>query len=298
MAVSKRTGATITVAAASVVFAGVAARAQRASPPPDPDLLDRGRYLVEIAAACGICHNTPGPEGAPRGGMEQAGGRVFEERGFRAVAANITSDPETGIGRWTDAQIADAIRNGRRPDGSVLGPPMQVEAYRGISDRDLAAMVAYLRAIPPVRHAVAERSTYPFPPQPAGPPVASVPDPPEDDPVARGAYLAIHLAHCMNCHSPQLAEGRRDPARPGATGIAFHGPWGAAAARNISSHPERGLGRWTDEQILRALTQGISADGRKLAPPMSARAPVLVRLTERDKRDLLAYIRSLPPQEP
>jgi hypothetical protein len=102
----------------------------------------------------------------------------------------------------------------------------------------------------------------------------------------------------MNCHSAQLAEGRRDPARAGATGLAFHGPWGAAAARNISSHPERGLGRWTDEQILRALTQGVSADGRRLAPPMGARAPILAQLTERDRRDLLAYIRSLPPQEP
>jgi len=137
---------------------------------------------VEIAAACGLCHTTRGPDGAPRCGMEQAGGRVFQERGFRAVAPNITPDPETGIGRWTDAEIADAIRNGRRPDGSLLGPPMQVEAYRGISDRDLAAIVAYLRAIPPVRHAVTERSAYPYALTPVGPPVTNVPDPPKTIP--------------------------------------------------------------------------------------------------------------------
>ena len=288
-------------AAVAVLLALSAARApaqQQASPPqPDAALLERGRYLVEVAVFCGACHATRGPDGRVLPGMELAGGRVFQERGFRAVTPNITPDPETGIGRWTDAEIAASIRDGRRPDGSLIDPPMPVESYRGISDRDLAAIVAYLRTVRPVRHEVKECSSYSFPLTPPGPPVATVPDPPEDDPVARGAYLAVNLAHCMDCHSPQLAEGRRDPARPGATGITLEGPFGVTVARNISSHPEHGLGRWTDEQVLRALTQGVSADGRRLAPPMGGRAPVFARLTERDKRDLLAYLRSLPPQE-
>ncbi len=300
MAPHTHVSARLSAAAATTalaLLAAAAAQAQQTPPPPDPGLLERGRYLVEIAAACGLCHTTPGPGGASRPGMEQAGGRVFEERGFRAVAPNITPDPETGIGRWTDAEVAAAIREGRRPDGSLLGPPMQVEAYRGLSDRDLAATVAYLRAIPPVRHAVTERSRYPFELQPIGPPVASVPDPPEDDPVARGAYLAVNVAHCMNCHSPPLAEGRRDPARAGGTGLVIEGPWGAVVARNISSHPEHGIGRWTDEEVMRALTEGVAPGGRRLAPPMAARAPYLARLSERDRRDLHAFIRSLPPQE-
>jgi mono/diheme cytochrome c family protein len=287
-------------AAACVLLLGVPRGAvlAQSAPAADAALLERGRYLVEVAAACGVCHTTRGPDGAPRAGMEQAGGRVFAERGFRAVAPNITPDPETGIGRWTDAQIADAIRNGRRPDGSLIGPPMPAESYRDIADRDLAAMVAYLRTIPPVRHAMTERSTYSFPLTPHGPPVASVPDPPETDPVARGAYLAVNLAHCMDCHSAQLSEGRRDPARPGATGLVLEGPWGVVVARNISAHPDLGIGRWTDAQVLDAITRGVSADGRRLAPPMGGRAPIWARLTERDRRDLLAYIRSLPPQEP
>jgi mono/diheme cytochrome c family protein len=270
---------------------------QAATSRPDPALLERGRYLVEIAAFCGACHATRAPDGRPVPGMELAGGRVFAERGFRAVAPNITPDPETGIGRWTDAEIAASIREGRRPDGSLIGPPMPVESYRGISDRDLAAMVAYLRAVPPVRHAVTERSRYPFELTPHGGPVATVPDPPESDPVRRGEYLAVNIAHCMDCHSAQLSEGRRDTARPGATGLVLEGPFGAVVARNISSHPEHGIGKWTDEQVLRAITQGVSADGRRLAPPMGGRAPIWTQLTERDKRDLLAYIRSLPPQE-
>jgi mono/diheme cytochrome c family protein len=294
---SARRMAAAFVAAAAAILAALSASAQQAPSRPDPALLERGRYLVEVAAFCGACHATRGPDGRILPGMELAGGRVFEERGFRAVAPNITPDAETGIGRWTDAEIAASIRNGRRPDGSLIGPPMPVESYRGISDRDLAATVAYLRTVPPARHEVKERSAYPFPLEPHGPPVATVPDPPENDPVARGAYLAVNIAHCMDCHSAQLSEGRRDPAGHGATGIVLEGPFGAVVARNISSHPEHGIGRWTDEQVLRAITGGVSADGRRLAPPMGGRAPIWSRLSERDQRDIVAYIRSLPPQE-
>jgi mono/diheme cytochrome c family protein len=89
----------------------------------DAAVMERGRYIVEIAAACGVCHTTRGAEGQLLPGMELAGGRVLIDRGFRAVASNITPDPETGIGRWSDAEIASAIREGHRPDGTLIGPP-------------------------------------------------------------------------------------------------------------------------------------------------------------------------------
>lgn len=285
-------------ATAVAVVLGLATGTVALAQPTDASRLERGRYLVEVVAFCGACHTTRGPQGQLVAGMEQAGGRVFEERGLRAVAPNITQDPETGIGRWTDAQIAEAIRNGRRPDGSLIGPPMPVESYRGISDRDLAAMVAYLRTVPPVRHAVTERSHYPFALAPFGPPVTSVPAPPTGDAVQRGAYIAVALAHCMDCHSGQISEGRRDPARAGATGLVLEGPWGAVVARNISSHPELGIGRWSDEQILGAITRGVSADGRRLEAPMGGRSPVWARIAPADLRDLIAYLRALPPQDP
>ncbi len=280
----------LTAAIALLVAAPAAAQ-------PDPALLARGRYLGEVVAFCGACHNTFGPGMQPVPGMTLAGGRIFEERGFRAVAPTITPARETGIGGWTAAQIAAAIRDGHRPDGSLIGPPMPVESYRGISDRDLAALVAWLRTIPPVRHAVEQRSRYPFALTPHGPAVASVPDAPDDDPVARGRYIAVNLAHCMDCHSAQLSEGRADPNGRGAAGLVLEGPWGAVQARNISSHPEHGIGRWTDEQILGAITRGVSADGRRLAPPMGGRSPVWARMAPEDLRALVAYLRSLPPQE-
>jgi mono/diheme cytochrome c family protein len=265
--------------------------------PQDATVMERGRYVIEIAAACGICHTTRGADGQLLPNMKLAGGRVIVDRGFRAVVPNITPDPDTGIGRWSDAEIAAAIREGRRTDGTLIGPVMPIALYRGLSDHDLMAMVAYLRAVLPVQHAVTERSTYPFQLTSYGPPVAGVPDPPEDDPVARGAYLAGPLAHCMDCHTPPLPGERRDWSRIGAGGVPFEVPGGVAVSRNITSSKEYGIKDWTDEQIIRVLTQGISADGRRLAPPMSGRAPIWAQLAERDKHDLIAYLRSLPPQE-
>ena len=140
------------------------------------DVLERGRYLIEVAGHCANCHASRAPDGRPIAGRGLAGGWVIQEGPVRAVMPNITPDRETGIGAWTDAQIGIAIREGRRPDGSLIGPPMPVDFYRGISDADLAAMVAYLRSVPPVRNAVTERSSYPFPLQPH-PPAGTVPPP-------------------------------------------------------------------------------------------------------------------------
>ena len=76
---------------------------------------------------------------------------VFDEPPFKAYAPNITPDRDTGIGKWTDAQLVKAIREGVRPDKSLIGPPMPIEFYRHLSDADLAAIIAYLRAQPAVK---------------------------------------------------------------------------------------------------------------------------------------------------
>lgn len=263
----------------------------------DPALVERGRYLVEIAANCGFCHATRGPDRRVLPGMNLAGGLVFSGPGFRWVAPNITPDAETGIGRWTDDQIVTAIREGYRPDGSLLGPGMPVEMYRQVSDRDLRAILAYLRTTQPVKHIVTERSTYSFP-LTSYEPVASVAEP-ADNPESRGAYLAGPLAHCIGCHTPFVPnERRRDWSRTGAGGVVFEGPWGVVLTANITSDKEHGIGNWTDEQIIRAITEGVSANGRQLAPPMRGQAPVLARLSGRDLHDLIAYLRSLAPQKP
>ena len=129
--------------------------------------VERGRYLVEILGACGNCHTPKGPQGDVPG-LHLAGGFQLDDSSGTWITPNITPDPETGIGRWTDTEVIRAIREGRGRDGRTLGPPMPFDLYRRLADSDVNAMVAYLRTVVPVRNAVA-RSRYTIPsPRPTG----------------------------------------------------------------------------------------------------------------------------------
>ncbi|MEQ8357096.1 MAG: cytochrome C [Kiloniellaceae bacterium] len=251
-------------------------------------LLERGTYLMEGIVACGNCHTPQGPDG-PLAGMDLAGGMAFEFEPFTAYSANITPDVETGIGGWSDAQIIAAIREGRRPDGTLIGPPMPIALYRNLSDRDVGAIVAYLRAQKAVSNAVT-KSDYrmPLPPN-YGPPVTSVAEVPTDDKVAYGAYLAGPLGHCVECHSPMGPQGPDWENQLGAGGLEIPGPWGVSVSSNITP---AGLADWSDAAIKTAITQGQRPDGSRLLPPMPVTYYAKVR--EADLDALVAYLRSLP----
>ena len=254
-------------------------------------LFERGDYLINGIVACGNCHTPQGPDG-PLPGMELAGGLVIEAPELTVSTPNITPDVETGIGGWSDEEIVTAIREGRRPDGSIIGPPMPINLYREMSDHDVQALVTYMRQVPAVHNEV-PRSEYPFPlPESYGQPVGAVGEVPRDDPVAYGTYLAGSLGHCIECHTP-MVDGRTDYARAlGAGGNEFLGPWGHSISPNITSDPNDGLGSWTDAQIKRAITQGISADGSRLQPPMAY--PYYATIVEADLDALVAYLRTIP----
>lgn len=272
------------VAAASIVGAAASASADAT--------LDRGRYLVESIAACGNCHTPVGPNG-PDESRRLAGGVVFDEGVFRAVSGNITPDPATGIGKWSDAEIARAIREGVRPDGSLIGPPMPYPLYHGIADDDLVAIVAYLRTVPPVVNET-EPSVYNIPLPPAWTaPIASVPAPDPADQVAVGAYLAGPIAHCLECHTPMGENGQRDSEhRLGAGGAEFKGPWGISVAANLTP---AGLGDWSDAEIEKAIRDGVSRDGRKLMLPMGF--AFYRNISKPDMAAIIAYLRTLPSVE-
>lgn len=255
--------------------------------------LERGRYIVEVIGACGNCHTPKGPNG-PIAGKELAGGFEITDDAFTAVAPNITPDPETGIGTWTDAQLITAIREGKRPDGTTIGPPMPFEMYRGLSDNDVKAIVAYLRVVKPVVNKVA-KSKYNFPLPPSyGPPVGSVPDVPRDDKLRYGAYLAGPVAHCLECHTPATADGKRlYETSTGAGGFAFKGPWGISVAANITPDPTTGIGGRTDAQLRRAITQGINSEGQRMNPPMPY--DFYHNIRQEDLEAIIAFLRSLKP---
>lgn len=239
--------------------------------------------------ACGNCHTPQGPDG-PLAERAFAGGPMGKEGGAELRAANITPDPDTGIGRWTDAQRVASIREGRRPDGSIIGPPMPIGLYRALSDGDVKAIVAYLRSVKPVRNEVA-RSTYPFPLPPSyGPPVTVVAEVSRADPVRWGAHLAGPLGHCIRCHSAPDARGVPDMANGlGAGGLRFNGPWGVSVASDITP---KGIGRYSDAELRRIITTGVRPDGTRRLPPMGVAC--YAKMSPGDLDALIAYLRTLP----
>jgi mono/diheme cytochrome c family protein len=253
-------------------------------------LVERGRYLAETIAVCTNCHTPRGPNG-PLLDKKLGGGEVIKHQDFTAVVPNITPDRETGIGAWTDHEIMSAIREGRRPDGSLIGPAMPSRFYRGLSDEDVRAIVAYLRAVPAVHNPITAKSHYNRPlPASWGPPVGQVAAPPKDDKIAYGAYLAGPVARCVDCHTEQYSGSE---AVLGAGGKAFYGPWGVSVSANITSDKSDGIGDWTDAEIERAIRTGVARDGHKLFPPMPFTA--YTGITADDMTALIAYLRSLPP---
>ncbi|WP_172332382.1 c-type cytochrome [Mangrovicoccus sp. HB161399] len=111
---------------------------------------ERGAYLARIMDCAG-CHMPMGPDGAPDAAAGLSGGTFgFEVPGFGIVwPPNLTPD-ETGLGSWSDAEIAAALTTGVRPDGRELAPVMPWRGYAGMEPDDLGALIAFLRAQPPV----------------------------------------------------------------------------------------------------------------------------------------------------
>ncbi len=262
-------------------------------------LLARGDYLVNGIMTCNHCHTPKDKAGNPVMARQFAGGvQRFDEATFTATGSNITQDAETGIGKWSDADIRRAMVDGVRPNGVKLAFVMPYPLYKVLTPRDLDAVVAYMRSVAPINAKVAppvyksEQITYAYP-------GAEKPMSENDlrDPVKRGLYLA-NLGHCMQCH----AERSKDDvpnyrASAGKGGRVFKTPGGLVTASNITSHKTRGLGAWSDADIKRALTEGVSRDGRPLAITMATYAQYLKRLTDDDLNALVAWLRTLPPLE-
>lgn len=186
-------GAVALVAAAFVGWSGLDAAPADARPKSEEDKVARGKYIVSTAG-CHDCH-TPfkdGPNG-PEPDMSRAlsghpedlvmpPAPVLPEGPWLVVGAatatawsgpwgvsftaNLTPDPDTGLGKWTARNFKDTIRTGRHLGrGREILPPMPIPVYRQMTDEDLEAIFAYLQTIPAIRNRV---------PEPLPPPASTV----------------------------------------------------------------------------------------------------------------------------
>ena len=268
-----------TIIAAALLAAGAASA--------EGDLA-RGEYLVTTVMGCGNCHTPLGPDGF----VQEAAlsGRMVEDlEQFTAIAPNIT--PAGRVADWSDDELATAIREGVRPDGSIIGPPMPFQVYRRISDDDLSAVVAYLRTVSAVEGDPGE-SEYRIPLPPAyGPPVENVSAPEPGVTEEYGDYL-VAIAHCMECHSAPTPQGPDVMGEGFARGgMEFHGPGGTVTAPNITNG-EDGIAGWSDAELKAMITEGVRPDGEPMLPPMPY--PFLAGMTADDLDAVVLYLRSLP----
>lgn len=260
-----------------------------------PQRLERGRYLATGCMFCHSQHDWSVPDSLAQA-PALAAGMVMPVYGLpgRVVAPNITPDPETGAGKWSDDQLARAIREGIGHDGRALFPMMPYPNFRYMTDEDLASVIVYLRSLPPVRHELPKTEiTFPVNylirtvPEPVTSPVTG--DANSPDPVKRGAYL-VRIGGCADCHTP-----RNGPnvvaGMDYAGGATEAGPWGSPASANITPDAS-GVGYYDEGLFLQVMRTGY-VRARKLSPIMPIAA--YRNLSDDDLKAMFAYLRTLKP---
>jgi len=265
------------------------------SPAACETLVERGAYLVGSVMVCHNCHTPRGPQGLDLSRALSGGSQVFDELAFKVSGSNITPDKDTGIGSWSDAGLKHFLVSGQRPDGTKVAPIMPTAFYTVLTARDLDALTAYLRSVPPV-HRETPAPEYRITLKPEVPTYAGKQASEQElsDKFARGRYL-LTIAHCLECHTPEGPSAVHDfAAASGKGGRTFKGPWGESVSSNITPDPAAGLGQWSDDEIKRAITQGIARDGHKLKPPMAYTA--YAGMTAQDLDAIVAFLRTLPPR--
>ena len=292
------------VPVALAVFLGLSLSAQ-AGPPAQGDA-NRGKYLVN-AAGCWSCHgqNMAGYQDGRAGSQPDSApyGQAFRGPFGFIPAKNLTSDPETGLGNWSDADIEQALRAGKGKFGRQLHPIMPYPNFAGMAEQDVKDLIAYLRSLPPVKNPVpATRLNGAVPP---GPPVRGFPPTAPTSGVGRGEYLVLNVAGCGDCHTPSDAQGAPDRGK-WLAGNAVPGEQGFQIAPNITSDAKTGIGNWSEAQIAQVLKTG-ERPGR---PPVTGLMAEVVgighpayqgfgfsQLTDTDRLAIAQYLKSIPAVE-
>ncbi len=264
-----------------------------------PVRVERGQYLVMNALDCMDCHSEHDwtQHDAPIiPGTLGAGQDMNMLKGFpgQISAPNITPDPETGAGTWTDDQLARAIREGVGHDGRALFPFMPYPDFRNLSDEDIASIVVYLRSLPPIKKQ-RQPTALIFPvkylirsvPRPIDEPV---PQPDVSTPEKRGEYL-VRIAGCTDCHTPQDAHGQPLPGMEFSGGFILEGPWGTVATANLTQDPS-GIPYYDQAMFTQTMRTGF-VKARKLSQIMPWHT--YRGMTDEDLAAIFAYVKTFKP---
>ena len=260
------------------------------------EMVKRGQYIFAIAGGC-ACHTEPED-------TLHAGGREFPVPLGTIYSTNLTQDKETGLGNWSDQEIYDSMVKGLRPNGEKLLPVMPYEAYSGMAETDLKALIAYMRTLEPESQKNPLAKFYlPF--------VRSLFTPiwlklfgrfftsPTTSPergIERGRYLTDHVALCGDCHTPRnrLGVPNRDLYLAGTTS----GPFGEEVP-NITPDQETGIKDWSRDEIADLILKGTKPDMDDvqglMAEVIQGTSFGYKDMRREDALAIADYLKSIPP---
>jgi mono/diheme cytochrome c family protein len=252
--------------------------------------------LVFAAGDCSSCHASPGQGDRLRLG----GGMALASPYGTFRPPNISPHPTDGIGRWSAADLVNALLSGVSPGHEHYYPALPYPAYAHMTLGDVADLMAYLRGLAPVagrppEHELSfpltvrrfvgmwkvlflDRTTI-------------TPDPARDAEWNRGHYLVEAVAHCAECHSSRnllgaIVEDTRFAGGPDPSGIGY--------IPNIT--PAR-IGDWSKADIVEVLTTGRTPRGQTVGSSMADVVTNTAMLPESDRQAIAAFIKSLPARE-
>lgn len=259
----------------------------------------KGEVLFALAGGCS-CHT-------PAGGPVGAGGGEVPTPFGTFYGTNITPDPDTGIGEWSDDEIIAAIRDGEARGKGVEAPVMPYPLYSGMTDEDVRDLVAYLRTLPPANRENREPDVrLPFPRLAYAawrflfaPTVLRRERAPEKG-VERGHYLVNHVSICGDCHTPRDRFGALEKQMYLAG--TSDGP-GGDSVPNITPDPATGIGKWDVSDMTQLLSSGMKPDFDNVQGLMAdvieghGGGPGYGKAPAADLRAIAVYLKTVKPIE-
>ncbi|MFT8490924.1 MAG: cytochrome c [Gluconobacter oxydans] len=286
-------------------FLGLGLTAEATAQDSDKAIVEKGRYLA-AASDCAACHSVHGK-------AEYSGGVSFSLPMGKIYSTNITPDPDHGIGRYTEAQFGQALRQGIRRDGATLYPAMPFPSYARLTDSDIHALFVYFREGVKAVPVSAPRNEIPWPLSIRWPLTfwrwAFAPTPHKaitstageftDPLLARGAYLVEGPAHCGACHSPRAItmQEKALTAHDGSLYLAGGAPVDGWTPPSLRQENRTGLGRWSEEDIVSFFRTGRSNTGSVFGSMTSAVLHGTQKLTDNDLHAIAHYLKNLPPAD-
>ncbi len=279
------------VYACAALLALISGAAQGAS----PEMVEKGRYLVRTAGCVG-CHTDVKGKGP-----EFAGDRALKTPFGTFYSPNITPDPESGIGKWSDDDFIRSLREGLNPQGEHYYPVFPFPTYTKMRDEDMLAIKAYLFSLKPIVRRSREHDV--------GPPFgwrflqagwkamnfdAGVmkDDPAKSVQLNRGAYLVEAVAHCGECHTPRGKTGAMDKSMFLAG--TNDGPDNELVP-NITPDNETGVGKWAVDELVDVMKHGRKPDWDDVQGGMEEAVEYgLKYMTDEDLLAMALYLKSIP----